>query len=211
MAADTWKQDERDIAAEFTRVLQTVDRFDHVCTRVPLSGSNNRRTDGTPHHGDVSFPDELDIHAELKRRKSYVHQSTMDAAKADAKKHGFNPDNVILITKTLRQRGFTAVIDASLFFKLLELPGAIEIFKRGDSDHSTRRNPAPRFRRTSTKEAHKADGSRDKVERQEAGSSETQDDHQVQRGDSSESQSGAGGNPRKRRASTKLSRHLGTG
>jgi len=117
--ADTWKQDERDIAERLTRALHTKEEHGHTCTRIPLSGSNNRRTDGSKHHGDISLPDAYDLHVELKRRKTMAHQTMLDEAEADAKKHGIT--NTILITKTLRQRGFTAILDADLLFRLLEV------------------------------------------------------------------------------------------
>jgi hypothetical protein len=124
----TWKQDERDVAAMFTETLATESEFGHVCTRIPLSGSNNRRTDGSDHHGDISLPDAYDLHVELKRRALFSHQALMDQAKADAAKHGI--EHTILITKTKRQKGFTAMMDLRLLMQLLSIPEARNLLKR---------------------------------------------------------------------------------
>ncbi len=130
MPTSTWKGDEADVAADLTEVFDTERRFDHKCTRVPLSGSNNRRTDGTSHRGDVSMPDEMNMLVECKRRKSQAHQTLLDTAKKDAVKHGIDPKHTILVTKVLRQRGYTAVLDWDLLLELFRLPGALEIFTK---------------------------------------------------------------------------------
>lgn len=128
--SSTWKTDEAFIAAKLTEILKTEEEYGHTCKRVPLSGSNNRRTDGSSHRGDVSMPDAYSMIVELKRRKSATHQTFLDNAKKDAEKHNQNPINTLLIFKTLRQRGFTAIIDFELLCRLLSLPGAREILKK---------------------------------------------------------------------------------
>lgn len=118
----TWKQDERDGAEVFTICLDTIREYDHVCRRISLSGSNNRRTDGKPHHGDISLPDAYNLHLECKRRQKFHHQELLELAQADAAKHGIS--NTILITKEKGQKGFTAVLSLDLLAQLLSVPEA---------------------------------------------------------------------------------------
>jgi hypothetical protein len=172
----TWKSDEAFIAAKFGEVFKTEERFGHTVKRVPLSGSNNRRTDGSKHRGDISLPDELDILVEAKRRKSATHQTFFDAAKADAKKHGLSPDNTILIFKTLRQRGFTAIIDADLLWRLLALPGAMDFFLKETSGEPGRNSTTRPTRRRSASKEVLWDGPGE--EEAEAGAEGVKDDHE---------------------------------
>lgn len=128
MPTATWKSDERVIAAQLGEALDTIGEYGHTTTRIPLSGSNNRRTDGEPHRGDVSLPNQYNVLVELKRRASFMHQRLMDTAKKDAAKHGL--DHTLLITKQKGQRGFTAIMEWDLLRRILAVPGVKEILKK---------------------------------------------------------------------------------
>ena len=124
----TWKKDELVVAEQLGEALDTVGEYGHKTTRVPLSGSNNRRTDGTPHRGDISLPDKYDALFELKRRAAFMHQRMMDTAKKDAAKHGLS--HTFLITKQKGQRGFTAIMEWDLLRRILAVPGVKELLKK---------------------------------------------------------------------------------
>ena len=166
----TWQTDERQAADKFTKALHTIERYNHECKRVVLSGSNNNRTDGTACRGDIQFPDELNILAECKRRQTAAHQTFMDNAMADAAKHGISPENTVLLFKVKRQSGFTVFITDDLFFRLLALPGAAELleFKETDAENPSK----PNRRRTALGKIRPASSSRTKGGRQKEGRKE---------------------------------------
>jgi hypothetical protein len=126
----TWKKDESEIAGLLNTALDSERLYKHKITRIPLSGSNNRRTNGEAHRGDVSLPDCMNFLVECKRRASFAFMGLFEAAKKDAAKHKLNVNHTILITKALRQRGFCAVISSEFLAELLSIPEVQELLKK---------------------------------------------------------------------------------
>ena len=131
--SSSWKQDERATAELFNTALDSERLYNHKITRIPLSGSNNRRTDGSDHRGDLSLPDCFDFLVECKRRASFSFMRLFESAQADAKKHGLNPKHTILVSKELRQRGFAATIDMGFLLEILSIRQVQELLKRPEN------------------------------------------------------------------------------
>lgn len=127
-----WTGFERVIAADFSAVLG------RETFRVPLSGMNSRHNGGDviiPKNSDGSLA--YDILFEAKYRATHAHHTLYTTAGTDATKNGVDPKHVVLCTKVKRERNYLVTISRELFYELLGLPGALDLFRAQGHDAGT--------------------------------------------------------------------------
>jgi hypothetical protein len=118
-----WTGFERVIAADFSEILG------RATYRVPLSGVSSRHNGGdviVPKNADGSLA--YDILIECKYRSNNAQHTLFEGAVLDAVGNGVDPKHVLLATKVKRQRGYLVTLDSETFWKLMSLPGALELF-----------------------------------------------------------------------------------
>lgn len=91
--------------------------------RNPLSGANNRQSNGKPRPGDIIL-DGIDALVECKYRASFAHHKLFRAVQADAERHKISPRHSFLYTKLKRERGHLVTMDAEFFHQVC-LPSVI--------------------------------------------------------------------------------------